>query len=178
MNAFMHALEMRGTMAALSLVVVAMASTHADAAGASETCDGFGDHEVGTAWLIDPKIELPIGIGALRAHPLALNGVVQAPATARFELIDTAIAGGRMPELAGTAVAIQMLPRESVTRIQLRYSHQPGAGDGGAATVELNGVRRDWQGSFERLNHQHLGRAGFPARFTVTPDAAAGEGPW
>jgi hydroxyacyl-ACP dehydratase HTD2-like protein with hotdog domain len=41
-----------------------------------------------------------------------------------------------------------------------------------AATVEVNGVQRDWRGSFERLNHEHLGRAGHPARFTVTPEPA------
>jgi hypothetical protein len=42
--------------------------------------------------------------------------------------------------------------------------------------VEVNGVQRDWRGSFERLNYAHLGRAAHPARFTVTP--APAEGPW
>jgi hypothetical protein len=75
-------------------------------------------------------------------------------------------------------VAIQMLPAEGVKRIRLRYSHQPGVGEARAATVEVNGVQRDWRGSFEHLNHAHLGRAGHPARFTVTPDGTAGGGAW
>jgi hypothetical protein len=173
----MNALTLRGTMAALGLIT-ALAGPPAAAAGPNEACYGFADQEVGTAWLIEPKTELPIGIGALRVHPLELDGVVQTPQAARFEVIDTAIAGGAMPELAGTAVAIQMLPQRGVSRIRLRYSHQPGALDGRAAMVEVNGVRRDWQGSFERLNHEHLGRAGHPARFTVTPEPAAGGGHW
>jgi hypothetical protein len=173
----MNALTLRGTMAALGLTT-ALAGPPAAAAGSNETCYDFSGLEVGTAWLIDPKTELPIGIGSIRVHPLKHNGVVQTPDVARFEVADTAIAGGQMPELAGTAVAIQMLPAPGVTRIRLRYSHQPGASEVRAAMVEVNGVQRDWRGSFERLNHEHLGRAGHPARFTVTPDGTAGGGLW
>ena len=173
----MNALTLRGKTAALGLIA-ALAGTRTTAAAANEACYDFSSQEVGTAWLIDPKTELPIGIGAIRVHPLKLNGVVQTPSAARFEVIDTAIAGGQMPELAGTAVAIQMLPAPGVSRIRLRYSHQPGANERRAATVEVNDVWRDWQGSFERLNHEHLGKAGHPARFTVTPDASAGGGHW
>jgi hypothetical protein len=176
----MNALTRRGTLAALGLVTALAGSLAeaAPAAGAQETCYDFSGQEVGTAWVIDPKTELPIGIGAIRVHPLKLNGVVQTPAVARFEVIDTAIAGGQLPELAGAAVAIQMLPAPGVSRIRLRYSHQPGANEVRAAMVEVNGVQRDWHGSFERLNHEHLGKAGHPARFTVTPEATAGGGNW
>jgi hypothetical protein len=74
----MHALTLRGTMAALGSIS-ALAGPPAAAAGPDEACYGFGDLEVGTAWLIEPKTELPIGIGASRVHPLELHGVVQTP---------------------------------------------------------------------------------------------------
>jgi hypothetical protein len=176
----MNAQPRRDALAAFGLIA-ALAGAHAAAAppaAAQETCYDFSGQEVGTAWLIDPKTELPIGIGAIRVHPLKHDGVVQTPEVARFEVIDTAIAGGQLPELAGTAVAIQMLPAPGVSRIRLRYSHQPGANEVRAAMVEVNGVQRDWRGSFERLNGEHLGKAGHPARFTVTPEASAGGGNW
>lgn len=173
----MNAITLRGTMSALGLVT-ALAGTHTQAAGAQETCYDFSGQAIGNAWPVDPTTELPIGIGAIRVHPLKLDGVVQTPAVARFEVVATAIAGGQLPELAGTAVAIQMLPVPGVSRIRLRYSHQPGANEARAAMVEVNGVQRDWPGSFERLNGERLGKAGHPARFSVTPDAAAGGGLW
>jgi hypothetical protein len=177
MNAF---ITLRGITTALGLVT-AIAGTPALAAATAaqdETCYDFSGLEVGTAWLIEPQTALPIGIGTIRVHPLKLDGVVQTPDDARFEVIDTAIAGGQPPELAGTAVAIQMLPAEGVKRIRLRYSHQPGPDEGRAATVEVNGARRDWSGSFERLNHEHLGPAGHLVRFTVTPQPANAGSLW
>lgn len=171
---------LRCNAAALGLAT-ALAGTYALAAtsaAAHETCYDFSGQEVGTAWLIEPQTALSIGIGTIRVHPLKLEGVVQTPDAARFEVIDNAFAGGKLPELAGTAMAIQMLPAEGVKRIRLRYSHQPGPNEGRAATVEVNGVHRDWRGSFERLNHEQLGRAGHPARFTITPDFAGPASLW
>mgnify|MGYP000891395965 CR=1 FL=1 len=145
---------------------------------AGATCYDFSGQEVGTAWLIEPKTAVPIDIGTLHVRPLVIDGIVQTPAVARFEVVDTAIAGGVLPELAGTAVAVQLVPDRVVHRIRLRYSHQPGADDARGATIEVNGSRRDWRGAFERLNHESIGRAGLPARFTVTPLPAPGGGLW
>lgn len=147
-------------------------------AAAGPVCYDFSGQEAGTAWLIEPKTAVPIDIGTLYVRPLVIDGIVQTPAVARFEVVDTAIAGGVLPELAGTAVAIQLVPDRAVHRIRLRYSHQPGAADVRGATIEVNGSRRDWRGSFERLNHESIGRAGMPARFNVTPHPAPGGGLW
>lgn len=165
-------------LAACTLAAAAVFAACAARANGSEACYDFGNQTPGTSWPIAPQTDVPIGIGTIRVHPLKLNGVVQTPGQARFEVTDSMHAGGAKPEVGGIAVAIQMLPKEGVSRIRLRYSHQPGANEMRAAAVEVNGVRRDWQGSFERLNGEHLGKAGHPARFTVTPNADAGGGHW
>ncbi|MBI5716439.1 MAG: hypothetical protein HZC37_01985 [Burkholderiales bacterium] len=175
----MKSLSLRGTFAAaLSVVAAAAAVTAPQHAHAAETCYDFGKQTPGASWPVAPQTDVPIGIGHIRVHPLKLDGVVQAPASASFAVSDTKIAGGASPEMAGNYVAVQMLPREPASRIRLRYSHQPGADDKRAAAVEVNGVRRDWRGSFERLNGEKLGPAAHPARFTVTPEPEASGGNW
>lgn len=173
----MNAFDSRSRVAALG-VVLALAGAHAEAAQGAGNCYSFGGQEVGTAWLVEPQTAVPIDIGTIRVHPLKLDGVVQTPDAARFEVVDTAFAGGRSPELAGTAVAIQMLPSQAVKRIRLRYAHQPGTNDGRAVTVEVNGLHRDWRGGFERLHGEQLGKAGHPARFTVTPEGSTEGNGW
>lgn len=176
----MTAQQARGLVAALRalLAIGAAGIGVAQAAPGAETCYSFGGQEVGTAWPIEPHTAVPIDIGTLRVHPLKLDGVVQTPKVARFEVIDTAIAGGRSPELAGTAVAIQMLPVPGVKRIRLRYAQQPGVNDGRAVTVEVNGLHREWRGGFERLHGEHSGKAGHPARFIVTPEGSTEGNGW
>lgn len=173
----MNALTLRGTTAALGLFT-ALAGSNAAAAGARDVCYDFSGQEVGTAWPIEPQTAVPIGIGTVRVHPLKLDGVVQTPKAARFEVAADAIAGGVAPELSGVAVSIQMLPEPGVRRIRLRYAHQPGAGDVRAAAVEVNGARRDWRGSFEQLDGQHLGPAGRQARISVTPEGPTDGNGW
>lgn len=165
-------------LAVLAVAAAALGSASVAHANGNETCYDFGNQTAGTTWPVAPQTEVPIGIGTIRVHPLKLDGVAQTANVARFEVASSKIAGGAPPELAGIGVAIQMVPNEAVNRIRLRYSHQPGAGDERAATVEVNGVRRDWRGSFERLNGEHIGKAGHPARFTVTPEPAASAGNW
>jgi hypothetical protein len=166
-----------GRIAAPVLVaVVAIAGT--GLAAAAETCYDFGRLAVGASWPIAPQTAVPIDIGTLRVHPLVLDGIVQTPKVARLVLADDAIAGGRAPELSAVAVAIQIEPAPGVRRIRLRYAEQPGVDDGRAVAVELNGLRRDWRGGFERLHGEHLGKAGHPARFTVTPESASEANGW
>lgn len=173
----MNTTRARGRIAAPVLVAVA-AAAGADLAAAAETCYDFSRQTVGTAWPIEPQTAVPIGIGSIRVHPLKLDGVAQTPKAARFEVAADAIAGGVEPELSGVGVSIQMLPDPGVQRIRLRYAHQPGAGDVRAAAVEVNGARRDWRGSFEQLDGQHLGPAGRQARIRVTPEGSADGNGW
>ncbi len=178
----MKLVPVRGRVAALALGLMAgltNAATPAYAARpAAEHCFDFSHQEVGTAWPIDPRAALPLDAATLRVHPLVLDGVVQTPNVARLEVTDDAVAGGRRPELAGVAVAVQIEPVAATRSLRLRYAHQPGSGDGRAATVEINGMRRDWRGSFEQLNGAHLGGAGLPAHITVSPDGPTDGNGW
>lgn len=173
----MNASQSRGLLVALGLVA-SLVEARANVAQALEACYSFGGQEVGTAWPIETQTALPIDIGTIRVQRLKPDGVAQTPNVARLEVVETAIAGGRVPELAGTGVAIQLLPAAGVKSIRLRYAQRPEANDGRAVTVEVNGLHRDWRGGFETLHGEHPGRAGHPARFTVTPDGPTQGNGW
>lgn len=167
-------LRMLGRAVLCACLVGALPLAHA----AAERFFDCSHQEIGTAWPIDPQAALPFDAATIRVHPLMLDGVVQTPKQARFEVVDDETAGGRRPELPGVAVVVQIQPVAATRSLRLRHAHLPGSGDGRAATVEINGVRRDWRGSFEHLNGAHLGRAGLPARIIVTLDGPADGNGW
>ena len=80
------------------------------------------------------------------------------------------IAGGTAPEVYGKNVAVQMLPRAPVGKVSMKLAHQPGAGDGRAAFVEVNGERHEFNGSLAQLHGRTVG----PARLKVDLPAASG----
>jgi hypothetical protein len=93
----MNLLSLRGRMAALALGLVAGHLAAHTAHAAAERCFDFSHQEIGTAWPIDPQAALPFDAATVRAHPLVLDGVVQTPDAARFEVVDDAIVGGGRP---------------------------------------------------------------------------------
>jgi hypothetical protein len=161
----------------LCALTLAVAPAQANATSA-ERCYDLSRLAVGTAWPVAPQTAVPIDIGTLRVHPLVLDGIVQTPKVARLVVADDRIAGGLSPELSAVAVALQIEPAPGVRRIRLRYAEQPGAGDLRAAMVEVNGVRHEWRGSFERLHRKNGGHPGLPARFRVTPEGPVDGNGW
>jgi hypothetical protein len=159
---------------------IAALAVSAGAAGA-ETCYRFDGQAPGTSYAIDGP-PIAIGIGEIRVRPLVLDGVVQAadnPANRFFKVAPSnqQIAGGQAPEMYAKNASVQMLPRDEVHKISLRYSHQPGAEGVRAAMVEVNGVRHDWQGSLRKLDGKQIGTK-HPARFVVHQAEGKGENDW
>jgi hypothetical protein len=146
---------------------------------AGERCYDFGRLKPGVEYAVNATV--PIEIGDVRVRDLRLDGaqVAQKDKNVFLRVLDQQVAGGAKPELYGKNVAVQMLPREAVHRISLRYSHQPGADGTRAAMVEVNGVRHDWRGSMQTLDGRQIG-VGTPheARFKVRQPASTGGAGW
>lgn len=159
---------------------IAALAVGAGAAGA-KACYHFDGQAPDASYAIDGP-PVAIGIGEIRVRPLVLDGVVLAadnPANRFFKVAPSNqhIAGGQAPEMYAKNASIQMLPRDEVHKITLRYSHQPGAEGVRAAMVEVNGVRHDWQGSLHKLDGQQIGSK-HPARFAVRQDDGKGSNGW
>jgi hypothetical protein len=179
----MRCLNGVNTMSASSLLIrsaaIAALAVSAGAAGA-KACYHFDGQAPDASYAIDGP-PIAIGIGEIRVRPLVLDGVVMAadnPANRFFKVAATQqMAGGQAPEMYAKNASIQMLPRDEVHQITLRYSHQPGAEGVRAAMVEVNGVRHDWQGSLHKLDGKQIGTR-HPARFAVRQGEGKGENGW
>lgn len=170
----MHRLRQLALAAAAALALV-----HGSAL-AAEKCYDFSGLDPGATWGVDATVQ--IDIGEIRVRPLVLDGVIQAAGNEANRFFKVApsgqsIAGGQAPEVYAKNASIQMLPRDEVHKISLRYSHQPGADGVRAAMVEVNGVRHDWQGSIHKLDGRQIG-ARHAARFAVRQADGNGSNGW
>jgi hypothetical protein len=162
----------------MRLAAAAVAACLPIQAARADTCYGFehqadgAEHAVGA-----PPID--IGVGRVQVRELVLEGRVHGTDQRGFKSVGTqAIAGGTAPEMHARNVAVQMLPREPVQQIRLRFSHRPGAEGARAAMVEVNGVRHEWRGSFGQLDGQTLGPPDRPAMLQVRTPAAVPANGW
>ncbi len=151
-----------------TLCLVLLSSALAAAAVQAKTCYDFSGQPADAVYPVD-GVPVDIGIGQVRVRPLVLDGVTQGEGTERsLRLMPSQkIAGGTAPEMYGVNLSVQLLPREGVQQVTLRYAHQPGAEGARAAMVEVNGARREWRGAFNKLDGQQIGTGAHPARFDV-----------
>jgi hypothetical protein len=146
---------------------------------AGEKCYDFSGMATGTEYPVDGTAPIPISIGEILVRPLKLDGN-EVGANNRFFKVapdSQKIAGGTAPEMYGKNVALQMKPKEPVKEITLKFSHQPGPERNRAAFVEVNNERREWQGSFGKLDGKVVGQDTEAARFSVR-EAAVGSSNW
>jgi hypothetical protein len=162
---------------ALSLapVAIAIATLSSMNAQAAERCYDFGKLVPETQYEVNGTVQ--IGIGEVKVRPLILDGKEIGAGNRYFVVKDQRIAGSAAPEMYGVNVAVQMLPAQPVKAISFKYSHQPGVEGGRAAMVEVNGVRHDWQGAFDRLDGQQIGGK-HPVRFQVRQPNRGGQNGW
>ncbi|HEY6514085.1 MAG TPA: hypothetical protein VI032_19060 [Burkholderiaceae bacterium] len=157
--------------AAATAAALATSPVRADA-----PCYDFRDQVPETVYAVNATV--PIGIGEVRVRPLRLDGAEVSPGNRFFVVKDQHIAGAAAPEMYGKNVAVQVLPKQAVDTITLKYSHQPGADGARAAMVEVNGVRHEWQGSLHKLDGRLVGSGAHPARFEVRQPNSNGENGW
>ena len=165
-------------MSSLQLLVIAATAAASLSAQAAGTCYHFDGQAADASYPVNgPPVE--IGIGRIQVRDLKLDGAVVAPANRFLKVMPAQhIAGGAAPEMYGKNVAVQMLPREGVHQIRLRYAHQPGAEGARAAMVEVNGARHDWTGSLHKLDGQTIAADGHAARFQVRQPDGHGDNGW
>lgn len=129
-------------------------------AGAAERCYPFDKLAADAQWA--PGDTVPMSIGEVRVRNLPVDGdpVATNPANVFLKVMATQkIAGGTAPEVYGKNVAVQMKPRKAVDKVSMKVAHQPGAGDGRAAFVEVNGERHEFNGSLAQLHGKTVGVA-------------------
>jgi hypothetical protein len=160
------------TLAALALATAALSSPNAKAA---ERCYDFGQLVPETQYALNETVQ--IGIGEVKVRPLLLDGKEVGAGNRFFVVKDQHIAGSAAPEMYGVNVAVQMLPAQPVKELSFKYSHQPGVDGGRAAMVEVDGVRHDWQGAFDRLDGKVIGGK-HPVRFHVRQSNPGGANGW
>jgi len=122
-----------------------------------EQCCDFSNQTADAAFA--PGALDPANIGEGRVHKLLAGGmpIAKDSADTFLRVLDQEVAGGEAPEMYGKYVAVKRPPANPVRRITLKVSHQPGAGDGRAAFIEISGERHEFNGSLAQLDGRTLG---------------------
>lgn len=128
-------------------------------AHAAEECYDFSGLAAGTRWGIHTTV--PIDIGEVRIRPLIMNGQpfeADKPENQYLRRQDQQIAGGTAPEIYGAYIAMQIVPRQRVRALRMKFAQEQGASLQRHSFIEVNGEQHAFEGLLSKVNGRTLGQ--------------------
>lgn len=140
-------------------------------------CYDFSKQTAGTTWGVDQEIETNFGKVVVR--DFVIDGKKYTPqtdvATQYLKVNTSQIAQGASPELHGSLVNVQIVPRKPVRGISMKFAQQLGGTGQLPANLEVNGDRHDFRGALDAANGREMGndsQGKAKLRVVLVPDSA------